>query len=71
MLIVTVNEKLCKGCGLCTAACPKKIMKISDKTNSSGQYVAFCAEPVSCVGCKSCGIICPDDAIIITKEDRT
>lgn len=69
MFIVTVSERLCKGCGLCVSACPKKLMQISDVTNSSGQYIASCADAVQCVGCKCCGIICPDDAITIEKED--
>ncbi len=69
MFIVTVNEELCKGCGLCAAACPKKIMRISDVTNTSGQYVAVCAAKEACVGCRSCAIICPDDAIRIEKEE--
>ena len=69
MVIVSVNESKCKGCALCVSACPKKIMKISDRANQSGQYVAVCSDPPSCIGCKCCGIICPDDAITIEKED--
>ena len=69
MVIVSVNDSKCKGCALCVSACPKKIMKISDKANQSGQYVAVCSDPPSCIGCKCCGIICPDDAITIEKED--
>lgn len=30
MFIITVSERLCKGCGLCVSACPKKLMQISD-----------------------------------------
>ncbi|MCR5340231.1 MAG: 4Fe-4S binding protein, partial [Saccharofermentans sp.] len=38
---VTFNENLCKGCGLCVAACPKKILEL-DKTrlNAKGYHPA-------------------------------
>lgn len=68
MFNITVESESCKGCGLCVWACPKKIMVISDVSNRSGQYVALCQSPEDCIGCKSCGIICPDGAISITKE---
>ena len=34
---VTINNNLCKGCEMCVAACPKKILEL-DKTitNSKG-----------------------------------
>ena len=45
MAAVTVNEDVCKGCGLCIDACPKNIMEI-DKShlNKKGYHPAHCKE---------------------------
>ena len=37
MAKMTVISERCKGCGLCTAACPKKIVEIQkEKRNKKG-----------------------------------
>ena len=47
---MTVNEKRCKGCGLCITACPKKIIQISkEKLNEKGYYPARCMEMDKCI----------------------
>ena len=52
MAKVTIDEQRCKGCGLCTLACPKKIMALSTtKINSKGYRPAECIEPDKCIGC--------------------
>ncbi len=43
---ITVNEDICKGCGLCTANCPKKIIRLAkDRLNDKGYHPAECFEP--------------------------
>jgi 2-oxoglutarate ferredoxin oxidoreductase subunit delta len=69
MFKVIVDENYCKGCRLCVVNCPKDIMAMSDTINAKGQHTAYCKEPETCIGCKSCGIVCPDAAITIEKED--
>ena len=63
----TFNENLCKGCGLCVAACPKKILEL-DKTrlNAKGYHPATCVNPDECIGCAFCATQCPD--VVITVE---
>ena len=36
MAKVTFNEALCKGCGLCVGACPKKIVALKNPLNAKG-----------------------------------
>ena len=68
MATVTVNEDVCKGCGLCIDACPKHIMEI-DKShlNKKGYHPAHCANMDACIGCAFCATMCPDVAITVEK----
>jgi 2-oxoglutarate ferredoxin oxidoreductase subunit delta len=63
-----IDPERCKGCEMCVAACPQKILKMSDTFNRQGQYFAVCAEPDRCTTCKSCAITCPDLAIRIWRN---
>lgn len=38
MAKIIINTEACKGCGLCTLACPKKILAISAHSNNKGYY---------------------------------
>jgi len=68
MASVTVNEELCKGCGLCVDACPKNIMKLdSSAINQKGYHTAHCAQPKECIGCAFCATMCPEVAITVEK----
>lgn len=65
---IEIDEARCKGCGLCTIACPHKLLVLSDKLNLQG-YRAICMEtPEKCTGCALCARICPDLAIAVFKE---
>jgi len=66
---VTVNENLCKGCGLCVVACPKKIVQLDrDRLNASGYNPAAVTDIAQCTACTMCAIMCPDSAIKVEKE---
>ena len=69
MAKMTVNPTYCKGCGLCVAVCPKKIIKFSAKINSKGYHYAEVEEPdqAVCIACKMCYQTCPEVAIKIEK----
>ncbi|MCR5608696.1 MAG: 4Fe-4S binding protein [Lachnospiraceae bacterium] len=67
MAKITINETLCKGCGLCVSACPKQILALSkEKMNSKGYHPATIIDMEKCIGCTSCAIMCPD--VVITVE---
>lgn len=66
---VTVDERVCKGCGLCVVACPKKIMQIDrHRLNEKGYNPAVCVDLATCIACGMCAIMCPDSAITVEKE---
>ena len=67
MAKVTFNTDLCKGCGLCVDACPKKCLAIAeDKLNKKGYSPAYMQDEEKCIGCAFCATMCPD--CIITVE---
>ncbi len=55
-------HKWCKSCGLCTALCPKKIIK-PDEIG-----LPFIEAMDRCSGCRFCEIHCPDFAITIKER---
>lgn len=66
---VTIDENVCKGCGLCVHACPKGVLILSpDKLNAKGYSPAVVQNAAQCIGCAMCGIMCPDSAITVEKE---
>ncbi len=68
MPYILIDEKRCKGCGLCTIACPKKLVSLSDSLNSLGVAMAVFSGPEKCTGCSLCAEMCPDVAITVFKE---
>lgn len=68
MAKITVNETICKGCGMCVLACPKGLMMLSKtRINSKGYHPAEMTDEEACIGCKSCAIMCPDVAITVER----
>ena len=65
---VTISEDVCKGCGMCVVACPKKILVISrTKINTKGYHVSEMTDMDACIGCMACATMCPDVAIEVEK----
>ena len=55
MAKVTISENVCKGCGLCTTACPKKIIVLAqDVLNAKGYHPATVTDMSLCIGCAMC-----------------
>ncbi len=66
--MIKIDFERCKGCALCAAVCPKKIIGIQKKKhNSKGYFTAECIDNEKCVSCAMCGLICPDCAITVEK----
>ena len=68
MSYIKIDETRCKGCGLCTIACPKKLVVMSDAPNNMGFTVAIFSGSEKCTGCSLCAEMCPDVAISVFKE---
>ncbi|MHB9154360.1 MAG: indolepyruvate ferredoxin oxidoreductase subunit alpha [Endomicrobiales bacterium] len=64
--IVILTDK-CKGCGLCTEACPKKCLNMSDTFNKAGYHPAVFVGAEKCTSCGFCYQVCPDVCIEVYK----
>ena len=68
MAKLTFREEICKGCGLCVAACPKQILALSKtRLNQKGYSPVEMVKPEDCIGCASCAMMCPDCVITVER----
>lgn len=63
--IPIISKEKCKGCGLCIANCPKKILEKTEDVNGQGAYYTVCIDESQCIACSACALMCPDAAIEI------
>ncbi|WP_422448733.1 4Fe-4S dicluster domain-containing protein [Thermoanaerobacterium sp. DL9XJH110] len=59
---ISINEKVCKRCGICIAFCPKKVF-----SSESGKPVVVNSD--ACIKCMLCELRCPEYAIVVGGED--
>ena len=68
MAKVSFKTDICKGCGLCVDACPKKIIALAkDKLNAKGHSPAIITDQEKCIGSAFCATMCPDCVITVEK----
>ena len=65
---IVIREEFCKGCGLCTIACPHKLVSLKTEPNAMGYLVAQFENSGKCTGCCLCAEMCPDVAISVFKD---
>ena len=67
---VVIDESRCKGCALCTVACPLKLITLSSAMNSQGFFPARIDEKnmQRCISCALCARMCPDASICVYRE---
>ncbi|MDR1732707.1 MAG: 4Fe-4S binding protein [Synergistaceae bacterium] len=70
MRLIRINAEGCKGCGICVAFCPVKVLEMSGELNARGVHFPVTVESRAdrCTKCKTCMIHCPDFAIVVTQE---
>lgn len=65
---ITINEKLCKGCGYCARFCPQGCITIPrDRFSPQGYLLAVFTEPDRCNACGICGWMCPEFAVDVYR----
>lgn len=69
---IVIDELRCKGCALCTIACPRGLIKMSEKINKQGYLPAEISEEdlQQCTSCTLCAQMCPDVAISVFRETK-
>ena len=68
MAKITFSTDLCKGCGLCVAACSKGLIVLAKgKLNKKGHAPAEITDQAACIGCAFCATMCPDCVITVEK----
>ena len=68
MVSITVDKACCKGCNICLAVCPKKVLVKSKKRNKYGTTMPNISKIEECVVCRMCEKLCPDGAINVEGE---
>ncbi len=63
-MTLAINEKFCKGCGICIEFCPKEVLALSDKGK------VYEKQSELCIQCGQCELRCPDFAIQVIKKDK-
>ncbi|PLX84734.1 MAG: tungsten formylmethanofuran dehydrogenase [Desulfuromonas sp.] len=69
---IVIDEMRCKGCALCTIACPRGLIRLSEHINKQGFLPAVISEEdlAKCTSCALCAQMCPDVAICVFKEKK-
>ena len=67
---VYIEEKLCKGCGLCVHFCKRGVLKMSSKRNVKGYNVVEVFAADRCKPCKLCEMNCPDFAVFVEVKKK-
>jgi 2-oxoglutarate ferredoxin oxidoreductase subunit delta len=67
---IEINEVYCKGCALCTVACPLDLIEMDSSLNDLGYTPAIIspANLAKCTACSLCARMCPDVAITVFKS---
>ena len=63
-----VSLTYCKGCELCVAECPQKVLALDmDQFTPKGFHpVHIIAE--GCTGCAICALVCPEAALTVYRQ---
>jgi NAD-dependent dihydropyrimidine dehydrogenase PreA subunit len=66
---ILIASHLCKGCSLCIAACPAKVLIQGAVLNRQGYY-AVTYKGSGCTGCSICFYVCPEPGAITVRINK-
>lgn len=64
---VVIDAERCKGCSLCVDACPTKVLGLASQVNAKGYNYSEMVNENDCIGCCTCGYVCPDACLTVYK----
>jgi len=67
MPMIKVVSERCKACGYCIKFCPKNVLEFGTEVNAKGYEYVQPVRMEDCIGCATCGRMCPDGAIEVYK----
>jgi 2-oxoglutarate ferredoxin oxidoreductase subunit delta len=68
---IQIASHLCKGCALCIAACPQKVLAQGNFLNRQG-YFAAAYNGSGCTACGICFYVCPEPGaitVLVSKDE--
>ena len=63
-LALIINQKFCKGCGICVAFCPKQVLELDELGK------VYEKAPENSISCGQCELRSPDFAIQVIKPAK-
>jgi 2-oxoglutarate ferredoxin oxidoreductase subunit delta len=68
MPLIIVDERYCKGCGLCMDVCARDVIALDlARITEKGYHPAMLTDASRCTGCANCALVCPDVAITVER----
>ena len=68
MPMIIIDNRYCKGCGICVHFCARQVLGISKEVNKRGYYPPYVIDIGACTECRQCELYCPDFAIFIVED---
>lgn len=63
-MALIINQKYCKGCGICITFCPKNVLSLTELNK------VYASSEDKCIFCGQCELRCPDFVFEVTKEPK-
>jgi 2-oxoglutarate ferredoxin oxidoreductase subunit delta len=66
---IVVDTERCKGCALCTTACPSTLIHMDTAhLNGHGYHPAMLLDSAGqCTGCGLCAVVCPEACLSVFR----